>query len=819
MLADNLYRCFYVLFSMELAAVLLFPFMLILRLLLQNIPKKYTVWMWRLYFFRIICPVAISSPFSISGQFNRMYHRILGSLGLLMKEEQGVLTSWRSVFLSDIETSLSYRICTFVWLIGIVVILVLMAAQQNQIRREVRRGEEPLDERIYQSAVQIPLMMGTFRPRYYVPKQTSAKQLRYLLAHFEAQRRRKSQWWRILGFAILVLHWFNPFVWWAYSLAKKDEEMAADDRALKELQSGGQLSAGQLQEEPLSNIQLQYAQNLINLTKEDIKIPFTISMIFEGNTKKRSVRMLYYQPPAARQRLAVGLLASVFCFFLFFLRPVQMAWNEGTWGLDANASEDVRVKDLPKKESQVIATVQTVSPNGLKRVLNLLVKEGKEEDGIYTGEFVLELRGSVGELLHQQSLNQVFRDYGITKEELHFSENMDLNIGDYNNDGAQELLLGQQADWTAEETARTEAAVFGEGETGDLLNYRYLMFNVGEQSIAIISDAILAMAQKKQESVEAGVEEGIDTLFYVPVPGGRNYYVWNQEEQKYYPENMTQEMLNQYKAVSAGDMKVGESETHSLKDDAGQEVMLVETKSDTTGSPAIQAIRIGSAGKQKQMDKIAGYFCALEWAVEEDATTGRYAVLTYNGTKAQTFVVYDVEQQAVYYAQEDGNEILAQAFEQYNGNRISFAEGGVVLYSLQSHNKDILTISFAANADDGITVRGSYRYHMEDGRISDLSFSQNTKQEAATATPEAGKGDSSGASAATAKPAASERAAVSRSTEIPQNSATPRASAAPKRTAKPKIPAQDQEPNGPVGSNAPWSIDDWDRYLAENWGM
>lgn len=818
MLSDTLYRCFYVLFTMELAAVLLFPFMLILRLLLQNIPKKYTVWMWRLYFFRIICPIAISSPFSISGQLNRMYHRILASLGLVMKEEQGVLTSWRSVFLSDIETSLPYRICTFVWLIGIVVILVMTYAQQNQIRREVRRDEESLDERIYQSAVQIPLMMGVFRSRYYVPKQTSAKQLRYLLAHFEAQRRRKSQWWRLLGFAVLLLHWFNPFVWWAYSLVKKDEEMASDDQALKELQSGGQLSDGQLQREERSNIQLQYAQNLINLTKEDIKIPFTISMIFEGNTRKRSVRMLYYQPPAARQKLAVGLLMSVFCFILFFLRPLQMAWNGGTWGLDANASEDVRVKDLPKKESQVLATIQTVSPNGLKRVLNLVVKEGQEKNGVYSGDFVLELRGSVGELLHQQSLNQVFRDYGITKEDLHFPENMELNVGDYNNDGAQELLLGQQADWSADETARTEAAVFGEEETADLLNYRYLMFNLGEQSIAISSDAILAMAAKKQESVKAGVEEGIDTLFYVPVPGGRNYYVWNQEEQKYSLENMTQEILNQYKAISAGDMKAGETETHSLKDDAGQEVMLVETKSDTTGSPAIQAIRIGSAGKQKQMDKIDGYFCALEWAVEEDASTGRYAVLTYNGTRAQTFVVYDVEQQAVYYAQEDGNEILAQAFGQYNGNKISFAEGGVVLYSLQSHNKDILTISFAADADGGVTVRGSYQYHMEDGRISDLSFSQHTEQEAATASPETGQTEPR----STATP---QDSVVPRTSVAPQDSATPRASAAPKRSAAPKISAQpkrsvqDEEPNGPVGSNAPWSIDDWDRYLAENWGM
>lgn len=799
MLLDNLYRGFYVLFTMELAGILLFPLMLILRLLLQNIPKKYTVWLWRLYFFRIICPIAISSPFSISGQFNRMYHRVLASLGLTMKKEQGILTAWSSVFASDIEVSLPYRFCTFIWLIGIAVILVTMYAQQSQIRREVRRGEEQLDGRIYQSAVQIPLMMGVFRPCYYVPKQISAKQLRYLLAHFEAQRRRKSQWWRILGFAILVLHWFNPLVWWAYSLAKKDEEMACDDRALQDLKSGGRLQE-----------QLQYAQNLINLTKEDVKIPFTISIIFENNLQKRSVRMLYYQPAVARQKLSAGLLVSVFCFFLFFLRPIQMAWNGGTWGLGANASSDVRVKDLQEKESRVIATCQTMSPNGLKRVLNLVVKGGEQDNGRYTGEFALELRDALGELLYQQSLNQVFRDYGITNDSLRFSENMVLNTGDYNNDGAQELLIGQQAEWTAEETAKTAEAVFGTEENSSLLSYRYLMMNIGEQNITIISDAILANAAENQESVEAGVEEGIDTLFYVPVPGGRNYYVWNQEEQKYFPENVTQEMLNQYKAVSAGDMEAGKSETHTLKNDAGQEVMSVATKSDTTGSPEIQAIHIGSAGKQKQMDKIDGYFCALEWAVEEDATTGRYAVLTYNGVRAQTFVVYDVEKQTVYYTQDDGNEILAAAFQQYNGNKISFAEGGVVVYSLQSHNKDILTVSFAANADGGVTVRGSYQYHMDTGGITNLSFSQDTAQESATASPETGK---------TTIKSATEEPKTTKSSAAPQSSKAPKRTAAPGKSAKPKVSTRDSEPNGPIGSNAPWSIDEWDRYLAENWGM
>lgn len=189
---------------------------------------------------------------------------------------------------------------------------------------------------------------------------------------------------------------------------------------------------------------------------------------------------------------------------------------------------------------------------------------------------------------------------------------------------------------------------------------------------------------------------------------------------------MTQEMLNQHREASKGTAEAGAQNTISLKDAEGKVKMRVDTRNDTTGSPEIQSIDIGSEGQSRKMDKLEGYFCDLQWAVSEDDNKERYAVLTYNGTKAQTFVVYDVEQKREYYRQEDGNSILADAFAQYNGSDISFAEGGLAVYSLQSRKEDTLTISFAADADGGKTVSGSYEYQVKDKRVKNLSFSQTT---------------------------------------------------------------------------------------------
>lgn len=49
-----------------------------------------------------------------------------------------------------------------------------------------------------------------------------------------------------------------------------------------------------------------------------------------------------------------------------------------------------------------------------------------------------------------------------------------------------------------------------------------------------------------------------------------------------------------------------------------------------------------------------------------DNEENRYAVLTYNGIKSQTFVVFDTKLKEIYYKQEDGNSALSSVFDRYN---------------------------------------------------------------------------------------------------------------------------------------------------------
>lgn len=708
---DYLYRIFYVILAMDLVAIALFPVMLVLRFIMRNMHRKYVVWLWRLYFFRIICPVSLSSVFCIVPTWNRAYHRVLALTGLEVQGEYGFLTGWHTVFETGIQTTIPYRVYAFAWMAGMITLLVVTRFRQTYIRQEMERNAVQLEGRIYQSAVPSPVMAGLLRPRYYLPRQVDAKQLRYLLPHLEAQRSRKSQWWRLLWFLILLLHWQNPFVWGAYALAKRDEELACDDLTVQRL--GEQES-------------IFYAQNLLNMAKEGVVLPYTVSTIFETDLERRAARMLYYRPSVPRQRMSAALILSLLVLWSFGMRPLQMAWDGGTWGQGGEMQSEARSRQ-PDSVRDVVAKCAVQSPNGLDLLLQLVMTGGEYSDKQYKGRFALELTDSMGDVLDTVSLKQSWKEQELPGDTMVFPENLLMQTGDYNGDGAQELLLGQQMDWTEEQASVAADAVFQTEQDAGEEEYIYLVYSIGEKDLTVVSDPVYALGERGKEAA-VPLTEGMVDLFAVPVPEGRNYYVWDMDKQRYQREKMTQEMLNQHKAAAGGTGQAGARETETLKDDGGTVQMSVETRSDTTGSSEIQSVAIGSGQQPKKMNKVEGYYCDLQWAVCEDGTDDRYAVLTYNGTKAQTFIVYDVKQQKEYYRQEDGNDILAKAFKQYNGADISFAEGGVAVYSLQSKKEDTLTISFAADADNGVTVRGTYQYHIKNKGITDLSFSQAMDQ-------------------------------------------------------------------------------------------
>ena len=425
---DLLYRLFYTAFSMGIITSVMIPVILLLRLLLSKAPRKYIVFLWLLYFFKGICPVSLSSPLCLSSKLNREFHMVMAQLGLEIKDNSGIMKGWRNVFINDIQADRSYIACAIIWVAGIAVILLFTLVRQASNKTWLKNSSH-IYGRIYQSGVvDSPVVSGILFMKMYLPAEMRVNDIKYLLQHFEAHNKNKDGIIRFFAFIVLTVQWFNPLMWLAYYLLNIDIEIAADETVAK---NGGVNSANGL------------AQELLNIKEGSYKGRQTLLFFNEKYTQKRAYHLIY-MPGSHRQYTKLAFIVLLLCFiWAFLLRPLQILWDGGTWGNGTTQEKDSKL--FNEREEIVAASINTVSPSGLDRNIQLVMTSGNYEKGKgYTGSFILKLNDVFNAELGQADINYTFKN--VPEGRLFFEEGAELYVYDYNADGTNELVIGQKID-------------------------------------------------------------------------------------------------------------------------------------------------------------------------------------------------------------------------------------------------------------------------------------------------------------------------------------------------------------------------------------
>lgn len=106
------------------------------------------------------------------------------------------------------------------------------------LRRSRRRLESDCPLPVYVSeVVETPCLYGLIAPAIYVTPAVAEDEtaLRHVVSHEVSHYRHGDHLWSVFRAAILTLHWYNPLVWWAAALSRRDAEMACDAAAIKAL--------------------------------------------------------------------------------------------------------------------------------------------------------------------------------------------------------------------------------------------------------------------------------------------------------------------------------------------------------------------------------------------------------------------------------------------------------------------------------------------------------------------------------------------------------------------------------------------------------
>ena len=90
-----------------------------------------------------------------------------------------------------------------------------------------------------------PCLFGLFRPAIYINEQALVPgRLSHILAHEQTHLRHGDHLWSLLRAVCLTLYWFDPLVWWAAILNRRDSELACDHSAIRHLGEDQRLDYG-----------------------------------------------------------------------------------------------------------------------------------------------------------------------------------------------------------------------------------------------------------------------------------------------------------------------------------------------------------------------------------------------------------------------------------------------------------------------------------------------------------------------------------------------------------------------------------------------
>ncbi len=128
----------------------------------------------------------------------------------------------------------------WLWLGGGITMGLALTVCNVRFALDLRRRRRPVETDcalpVYAvEGLESPCLFGVVRPAVYVTPETAADpvMLRHVLAHETTHARHGDQAWSLLRCAALAIHWWNPLVWLAAFLSRRDGELACDEGAIK----------------------------------------------------------------------------------------------------------------------------------------------------------------------------------------------------------------------------------------------------------------------------------------------------------------------------------------------------------------------------------------------------------------------------------------------------------------------------------------------------------------------------------------------------------------------------------------------------------
>ncbi len=563
------------LLNMSFAAGCTTGIVLILRLLLKRMPKSYAYALWMVVLFRFLCPVNISSPLSLFPVNPRPVRQ-----EILYQEipeiETGVIWVDRAVN-QVMEESLSVEntaasinpiqawlaVGFVIWAFGMVSFAGYHLWQWWKLQRKLRTAVHTEELSFVQmnfrkgrlavwesDRIEGAFVMGIFRPAVYLPAGLSGDDREYILCHEQIHAERRDYLVKLLGLAMVAVHWFNPLAWLTFRLMCADMEMSCDERVIKRL--------GREVRESYSQVLLAQAER-----RSGILLPLAFG---KNHTYLRIRNILKYHKPGVILTLSGVILLVAAGIGLITSPPenVDKKEDENTsvsiiGGADGPTSiflagklgeeEREKVWQQGKPESQWLAsimlgkgahteTVSGQSENPPQKEFEVFIDFASENSLIFHGEFGLfsfskEEDGRWKQQMFikdtdtgfrlAEALETVLPKEELTRDQIHLEDTFLMAVSDKESEEQQELSI-REFDAVKMEDGRiavlgTASSAGGKGRLIDLFyGYYDPKQQIMTQTFLFFGGGQELVNQKGEISEERWLFEKGDYDYYLRTP-------------------------------------------------------------------------------------------------------------------------------------------------------------------------------------------------------------------------------------------------------------------------------------------------------------
>ena len=207
------------------------------------------------------------------------------------------------------NTERFWKMLSVVWLFGVTAILLYIIIGYVRIRKltseSVLYNELGIDNVFICNRIDTAFIFGIINPRIYLPERLDRTQSENIVAHEMVHIKRRDYVWKLIGFILLMVYWFNPVMWLAYVLFCRDIEFACDEQVISKMN--------------ISQIK-DYSDTLL-LCSTDRSVSYGCPLAFgEVAVKDRIKAALSYKKPLLWVIIVAFVLVLGVCIF-FFTKP------------------------------------------------------------------------------------------------------------------------------------------------------------------------------------------------------------------------------------------------------------------------------------------------------------------------------------------------------------------------------------------------------------------------------------------------------------------------------------------------------------------